>query len=112
MIEQVTFNTFRDRFRQYDRLENFSYEGAEALFNYLEELEEDLGTPIELDVIALCCDYSEYDEKEFIDAYGYLLEKEEGQDDETYLEALEDEVESNAPMFIRLDNGGYIVEHF
>ena len=39
----------------------FSYEGAEALFNYLEELEDDCGTVIEYDPIAFRCDYSEYE---------------------------------------------------
>ena len=39
---------------------NFTYEGKRALFDYLENLEEDTGTEIELDTIALCCEYSEY----------------------------------------------------
>ena len=39
----------------------FSYEGAEALFNYLEELEDDCGTVIEYDPIGFRCDYSEYE---------------------------------------------------
>lgn len=41
------------------RPDNFTHEGRIALFEYLEQLEEDLGEVIELDVIALCCDYSE-----------------------------------------------------
>jgi len=45
----------RDMFRKYDRLENFTYEGTQVLFEYLDELGED----VELDVIGLCCDYYE-----------------------------------------------------
>ena len=59
MIERVTFQDFRDRFRTYDRKDQFSYEGSKALFEYLESLEEEIDEAIELDVIALCCDYSE-----------------------------------------------------
>mgnify|MGYP003350223349 CR=1 FL=1 len=59
MKQTVNFNDFRDAFRTMDRMENFSYEGMQALFDYLEQLEEDTGEEIELDVIGLCCDFSE-----------------------------------------------------
>jgi hypothetical protein len=42
-----------------NRAENFSYEGLNALFEYLEEYEDSCDVVIELDVIALCCDYRE-----------------------------------------------------
>ena len=45
----------RDMFRQYDRLDNFTYEGTQVLFDYLDEM----GVDVELDVIAICCDYCE-----------------------------------------------------
>ena len=43
---------------------NFSYEGLTALYEYLEEYEEDTGQEMELDVIGLCCDFTEYDSLE------------------------------------------------
>lgn len=53
------------------RPDNFTYEGLCALFDYLEELGEDLGEDLELDVIAICCDFSQYEDlKEFQDNYG------------------------------------------
>ena len=53
------------------RPNDYSIGALNALFNYFEELEEDLGEEIELDVIAICCDFSEYkDLKEFQDNYG------------------------------------------
>lgn len=39
---------------------NFTYDGKRALYDYLEALSEDIGEDIELDTIALCCEYSEY----------------------------------------------------
>ena len=42
------------------RPNNFSYAGLNALFDYLEDYEDATGEEIELDVIAICCDFSEY----------------------------------------------------
>jgi len=51
---------FNDAFENM-RPDNFSYEGRRALYDYLTEYEEDTGDEIELDVIGLCCEYTEYD---------------------------------------------------
>ena len=42
------------------RPDNFTYEGLNALYEYFEGYEEDTGEEIELDVIAICCEYTEY----------------------------------------------------
>ena len=55
MIQTINVSDFRDAFRACGRAEQFSYEALGALFDYLEELDPDF----ELDVVALCCDYSE-----------------------------------------------------
>jgi hypothetical protein len=55
----LSFSEFDDAFRNMNRLENFSYEGRRALYIYLTEIEEDTGEEMELDVIALCCEYAE-----------------------------------------------------
>ena len=53
------------------RPNNFSKAGLFALFDYLEQLEDDIGEETELDVIALCCEYAEYDSlAEFREDYG------------------------------------------
>ena len=41
---------------------NFSRSGLRALFDYFEEFEEDTGQEWEFDGIALCCDFTEYDD--------------------------------------------------
>ena len=46
--------------------DNFSYDGAKALMNYLDELSEDVGENIEYDPIAFCCEYTEYSDLEEI----------------------------------------------
>ena len=46
------------------RSNNFSYEGLDALYDHIYNLEEDTDGEIDLDVIAFCCDYSEYENLE------------------------------------------------
>lgn len=64
-----TFSQFQDAFDKIGRQNNFSYEGLEVLFDYLEEISNDLEEPIEIDVIALCCEYSEDSIENIIDNY-------------------------------------------
>ena len=71
MKRTVNVYDFRQAFVDYDRAENFSYAGLEALFEYLVSLEEDTGEEMELDVIGICCEFSEYEDlKEFQENYG------------------------------------------
>lgn len=61
MIQQVTFTMFVDAFRTYSPHDHLGgYAGLRCLFDFLEEIEEG-GQPIELDVIALCCDWQQFD---------------------------------------------------
>lgn len=59
MKQTVNFDQFQDAFKNMGRGNQFSREGLRALFEYLEEYESSTGEEIELDVVALCCDYSE-----------------------------------------------------
>lgn len=40
--------------------DNFSYDGRAALFEYLEQYEEDCGTELDFDPVALRCAFTEY----------------------------------------------------
>ena len=40
--------------------DNFSYGGRVALFEYLEELEQEIGEEIDFDPVAIRCDFTEY----------------------------------------------------
>ena len=66
MKHTINLNDFRDAFRDCNRQIDFSYEGLETLYEMLTSYEEDSGTEIELCVISLCCEYTEYNSlKEF-----------------------------------------------
>lgn len=69
IYQTIDFNGFQNAFDRYGRSAQFSSTGLELLFNYLEELSNDTGQDIELDVIALCCQYSEYTKEEFLNDY-------------------------------------------
>ncbi len=58
MYQSINFTSFVQAFQTMGRYDQFGYDALQALFNHLEELEDDTGEAIELDVIALCCDFS------------------------------------------------------
>ena len=69
MKETVTAYRFRDAFMQSDTYKNnFSYEGLHALFEYIEQVEDDIGEEFEFDMVGICCDYTEYDSLEDFNA--------------------------------------------
>jgi hypothetical protein len=78
---------------------NFTYYGLKALFEYLEQYEEVCGTEIELDVCALCCDFTEYENlKEFQDNFS-----------DSY-ESIEDIQEDTTVIMI--DDDAFIIQNF
>ena len=74
MIKAISLFDFRQEFKQCNRSDNFSYEGLEVLFDYLESLEFDRDTPLELDVIEFCCEFEECDAQSIIEAYSLECE--------------------------------------
>ena len=70
MKQSINEYDFLKAFKEWRPI-NFSRAGLFALYDYLEQLEDDIGEEIELDVIALCCEYAEYDSlAEFREDYG------------------------------------------
>ena len=59
MKQTVSKSDFRDAFEAI-RPKNFTYDGLEALFNYLEEIDRESQAEMEFDVIAICCEFMEY----------------------------------------------------
>ena len=88
MKQTITLSDFRDSFQKI-RPENFSYEGLEVLFDYLEQYEQGSGQEIELDVISLCCDYSESLIEDVLKEYN--LESLEELESETMVLKVDDE---------------------
>jgi hypothetical protein len=70
MKKTINFYEFERGFVERNRKESFTYEGLRLIFDYMEDLEEDLGTEFEFDPIALCCEFTEFESiQEVLDAY-------------------------------------------
>lgn len=70
MKTTITSASFVQAFRDMGRMDNFSREGLEILFDYFEQYEQDCGVEMELDVVAICCDFSESSIENIIQDYG------------------------------------------
>jgi hypothetical protein len=99
MIQTITKSDFTTAFHKAGRGNNFTYEGLSALYDYLEQYEEDTNEQIELDVIAICCDYNEYEDlAEFQEDYG---------EDYQTIEQIE-----HATQVIMIDDNSFILQAF
>lgn len=99
MITKITWFDFSDWFAKSDTYKNnFSYEGLRALYDYLEEYEESTGEVIEFDPIALCCEWSEYQD---------IKDVKKNYSDIKSLDDLKDKT-----TVIELDNGGLLIAEF
>jgi len=85
MKKTITENDFVQAFTAYNRESQFSVKARRELFQYLEECEAGSGTEFELDVVGLCCEYTEYDSiKECVEAFSNLDEFEMCDTDDEY----------------------------
>ena len=104
--------TFADLFKG-DRADQFSRCALEALFEDMEEVAEGMGEDLQVDVVAICCEWTEYEGAELLRAYSnYLPDERSAYDDEgeavsALIEALEDET-----RIIELSNGCTLVQAF
>jgi hypothetical protein len=81
MKQSINFSAFVDAFHAYDRYDQFGYQALRVIFDYLEEYEDSTGEEVDLDVIAICCDYSTDHYKDIADNYKIDLSDAEGDED-------------------------------
>ena len=98
MKTTISFSKFCDMFRTMGRDYNFSYNGKRALFDFLEQYEKDAGEEIELDIIAFCCEYTEYESLD------------ELKENYTNIDSM-DELQNNTTV-IKIDNDSFIIQEF
>ena len=112
MKQTVNLHDFRDAFYRMGRKENFSWEGLEILFNYLEEVELDMGEEIDLDVIALCCDYAESTIDELISDYDIDVSDCDPDDDEAIKETVMEYMGQNTVVCGETSDGSIVYAQF
>jgi len=115
MKKTISVYDFRDAFKNMGRGDSFSYAGLGALFEYLEEYGD-----IELDVIAIDCEFSEYESAtDCVSDCGYDFEPDldlldEDMDEDERQEAIEEQaleyLRENTSV-IEFD-GGIIIQSF
>lgn len=105
---------FLNMFDQYGRTDQFSVCAKEALYEHLEELSDDLGDDVTIDIVGLCCDWTEYSAGDLLRDYGkqYLPDDRESYDsDEAATEALFTALQEETTI-LKLRNGAYLVQVF
>lgn len=124
----VDVNDMKQAFENMNR-DYYSWDGLQALLDYYDEVDEN----IELDVIAICCECTEYGEHGAVctfqnmeDDFSYLFSREEWaagfyEDDlndmdedektESYIKELVEELERHTTV-LQVSNGNYIVFEF
>ena len=71
MIKRLDMESFMKEFRRYGRESQFSYEARGYIYDYLEGIDENM----ELNVIAICCDFVECESlEEFKEQYNENVE--------------------------------------
>lgn len=119
MIKQnIGFSEFCDAFWDAHK-DNFTYQGKRALFDYLENLSKETGEDIELDNVALCVEYTEYENAyEAMQAYqpdDMPVEGEDG-DDLTEVQAKNEEAAhkwlEDRTTVIDVEGGAVIIADF
>jgi len=109
MKQSVNFSAFCDAFHAYKRYDQFGYQALQILFEYLEEMESETGEELELDVIALCCDYSVDSVADIAENYGIDLS--DCEDEDSKRDAVTEYLNDNTIVCgdFETDEGHYIV---
>ena len=102
---ELTRSQFMDDLRS-DEFANWTYSGASALYDYLQELSDDMGEDIEFDRVALRCEFNETTIDELAEQYSNLKEE-----DETPLEFAE-RMEQERTTIIWIDQTNIIYGAF
>jgi type I site-specific restriction endonuclease len=74
MIKTISREDFIRAFKDYNREDNFSLKGLNKLYDYIVELEAECEQETELDVIDLCCSYTEDSIKNTLKNYSDTIE--------------------------------------
>lgn len=98
----------KEMFENYNR-DYFSYEACDALLEFYDEIDENM----EVDIVAICCGWTEYgfEDDALLQDYGYLCEDDfdDEMDEEEKVRMLIDELE-NRTTIIELEDSVLVME--
>lgn len=94
-----------------DEYAKWSRQAAYKIVEYYEEQEAEMDKEIEMDVVAIRCEWDEYSTaKDIADAYSHDFDL-EGKDDDEIEEMVEEYLNDHTTWF-KLDNGHYLIQEF
>ena len=93
MYKIISLSQFREEFHKMGRGEQFTYEALEIIYDYIEEE----GPDHELDVINVCCEYSEETWQEVAEHYE-IEDMEDTDNTEEFKEKVRDYLEEHTTV--------------
>jgi hypothetical protein len=109
MIYQTIDNAsqFRDQFHRCGRADQFSYEALGLIFEHLSDY---CGADVELDVIAICCDFAENTSLEI--AKDYSLYIDDSMSEGEIRDLVEEFLNDNTSIVGETDSGAFVYVQF
>lgn len=99
-----TASQFRDQFHRCGRGNQFSYEALGLLFDFINE-----GSDVELDVVAICCEFSEDTPKAIAENYSIDID---GLNDGEIKDAILSYLENNTSIVGETSSGSFVYVQF
>jgi len=112
MIQTVNNSDFHNAFNSMDRGNQFSYEALNLIYEHLEQYEQDSGEPVELDVIAICCEYSEMSYTDIIGYYDTDITESDANTEEEQIAYIKDWLSDNTMVIGESDDGVFVFQQF
>lgn len=109
MKKEINVYQFRDEFHLAGRGNQFSYDALGWIFDYFEEYADASGVEVDLDVIAICCDFSE-DSFEAV-AENYSIDLSECEDEDEIREAVLEFLNDNTSV-VGHDESSVVYQQF
>lgn len=110
IVQTLNVYQFRDAFMASSRKDQFSYEALGEIFDYLEEYSESTGEPVELDIVAICCDWAEMTWQEIAESYNVDLSDCDSEIDK--INAVEDFLMDETSGVCRVNNDSFVFVQF
>lgn len=112
IVQTLTKSSFIDAFKQSSRKDQFSYEALGAIFDYLEEYSDSTGEPVELDIVAICCEWAEAHWSDIAREYSIdLNDHTDDTDDDERIQTVYEFISDNTTV-LDLGEGSFVFVQF
>lgn len=112
IVQTLSKSSFIDAFKQSSRKNQFSYGALSAIFDYLEEYSDSTGEPVELDIVAICCEWSEAHWSDIAREYSIdLNDYVDDEDDDNRIDAVYEYLSNNSTA-LDLGDGSFVYIQF